>query len=133
MRHCNQGRCRQQVQFLLRQFAQDGCPPNFARTKAMLDPNARPDFTTVRETRIRVKHPGFRTKSIVVVTTLLDPQRTTAPGCLRRRGRRWVQDRARRPGLRDVLTISPATERVEAGYARQDVSRHPCGRCRPAG
>jgi len=27
MRHCNQGRCRQQVQFLRRQFAQDGDLP----------------------------------------------------------------------------------------------------------
>ena len=36
-----------------------------------------PDFITVRETRIRVTQPGFRTKSIVVVTTLLDPQQTT--------------------------------------------------------
>jgi hypothetical protein len=39
--------------------------------------NALPDFTTVRETRIRVTQPGFRTRSIVVVTTLLDPQQTT--------------------------------------------------------
>ena len=39
--------------------------------------NALPDFTTIRETRIQVTQPGFRTKSIVVVTTLLDPQRTT--------------------------------------------------------
>jgi hypothetical protein len=38
---------------------------------------ALPEFVTVRETRIRVTQPGFRTKSIVVVTTLLDPKRTT--------------------------------------------------------
>ena len=31
----------------------------------------------VRETRIRVEQPGFRSKSIVVVTTLLDPDQTT--------------------------------------------------------
>jgi IS4 transposase len=31
----------------------------------------------VQETRIRVTQLGFRTKFIVVVTTLLDPQRTT--------------------------------------------------------
>jgi len=36
-----------------------------------------PDFITVREARIRVTQPGFRTKSIVVVTTLLDPQQTS--------------------------------------------------------
>ena len=32
-----------------------------------------PDSIVVREARIRVKQPGFRTRSIVVVTTLLDP------------------------------------------------------------
>ena len=36
-----------------------------------------PEYLTVREVRIRVKQPGFRTKSIVVVTTLLDPVPTT--------------------------------------------------------
>ena len=30
-----------------------------------------PDFITVRESRIKVEQPGFRTKSIIVVTTLL--------------------------------------------------------------
>jgi hypothetical protein len=36
-----------------------------------------PDFITVRETRVRATRPGFRTKSIIVVTTLLDAHRTT--------------------------------------------------------
>jgi len=35
--------------------------------------NALPDSITVRETRFRVEQPGFRTRSVVVVTTLLDP------------------------------------------------------------
>lgn len=35
------------------------------------------DFLTIRETRIHVKQPGFRSQSIVVVTTLLDPDQTT--------------------------------------------------------
>jgi hypothetical protein len=39
--------------------------------------HALPEFVTVRETRIRVFQPGFRTRSIVVVTTLLDPKQTT--------------------------------------------------------
>src|SRR5262249_4890339 len=39
--------------------------------------HALPEFVTVRETRIRVSQPGFRTRSIVVVTTLLDPKQTT--------------------------------------------------------
>ena len=35
--------------------------------------NALPDAITVRECRIRVAQPGFRTRSVIVVTTLLDP------------------------------------------------------------
>ena len=36
-----------------------------------------PEYITIREARIRVAQPGFRTKSIVVVTTLLDPEQAT--------------------------------------------------------
>jgi hypothetical protein len=36
-----------------------------------------PEYITVREARIRVEQAGFRTKVIVVVTTLLDPRQTT--------------------------------------------------------
>src|SRR6516225_3398006 len=39
--------------------------------------HALPESITVRETRVRVEQPGFRTKWIVVVTTLLDPQQAT--------------------------------------------------------
>jgi hypothetical protein len=39
--------------------------------------HALPEFITVRETRIHVRQPGFRTREIVVVTTLLDPRQTT--------------------------------------------------------
>lgn len=37
-----------------------------------------PEFITIRECLIRVAQPGFRTKSIVIVTTLLDPLQTTS-------------------------------------------------------
>jgi hypothetical protein len=36
-----------------------------------------PESMTVRELRLCVERPGFRTRSIVVVTTLLDPEETT--------------------------------------------------------
>lgn len=39
--------------------------------------NTLPDAITVREARFRVTQPGFRTRSVVVVTTLLDPEQTT--------------------------------------------------------
>src|SRR5579864_4628857 len=39
--------------------------------------HALPESVTVREVRVRVPQPGFRTRSIVVVTTLLDPRQAT--------------------------------------------------------
>jgi len=36
-----------------------------------------PDYLEVRETRLRVEQTGFRTKVIIVVTTLLDPEAAT--------------------------------------------------------
>jgi len=38
---------------------------------------ALPESIAIRETLIRVTQPGFRTKTLVVVTTLLDPRQTT--------------------------------------------------------
>src|SRR5262245_49537308 len=38
---------------------------------------ALPESITVREARVRVAQPGFRTRSLVVVTTLLDPEQAT--------------------------------------------------------
>jgi hypothetical protein len=40
--------------------------------------NALPDEITVREVRFRVEQPGFRTRSVVVVTTILDPGQASA-------------------------------------------------------
>src|SRR5262249_46604996 len=39
--------------------------------------HALPESVTVREARFRVARPGFRTRSVVVVTTLLDPGQAT--------------------------------------------------------
>jgi hypothetical protein len=50
---------------------------------------ALPESVTVRETRIRVPQPGFRTRSIVVVTTLLDPRQVTKEDLARLYRERW--------------------------------------------
>jgi len=45
-----------------------------------MDPEERrslPDFITVREVRIRVVQPGFRSRNIVIVTTILDPKQAS--------------------------------------------------------
>src|SRR3954454_8694736 len=40
--------------------------------------HALPDAITVREVRFRVEQPGFRTRSVVVVTTILGPEQASA-------------------------------------------------------
>jgi Transposase DDE domain len=51
--------------------------PTSIRSLSREEYHALPEFITVRETRVRVLQPGFRTRSIVVVTTLLDQEQTT--------------------------------------------------------
>src|SRR5262245_14789721 len=48
--------------------------PTSIRSVDRQEYNALPDSITVREVRCRVAQPGFRTRSVVVVTTLLDPR-----------------------------------------------------------
>jgi hypothetical protein len=48
-----------------------------------------PDSITVREARVRVAQPGFRTRSVVVVTTLLDPRQATTEDLAELYRARW--------------------------------------------
>jgi hypothetical protein len=92
MRHPNRGAVRDQLSFLRRQFLQGGGLPftgvltqdviaqALAAVTGWLDREAYralPESITAREARIRVVQPGSRTRSVVVVTTLLDPRQTT--------------------------------------------------------
>lgn len=51
--------------------------------------NALPDFLTVREMRVRVQQPGFRTRMIIVVTTLLDADEIAASDLAQLYRARW--------------------------------------------
>ena len=51
-----------------------------------------PDYLEVRETRVRVAQPGFRTKEIIVVTTLLDPEAVTKEDLASLYRSRWSQE-----------------------------------------
>ncbi len=45
--------------------------------RRLIDPEiyrSLPDYLTVREIRVRVEQPGFRTRSVIAVTTFLDPE-----------------------------------------------------------
>lgn len=46
--------------------------PFFIRSMNWQDFKALPERLTIRETRVQVEQPGFRSTSIIVVTTLLD-------------------------------------------------------------
>jgi hypothetical protein len=50
---------------------------------------ALPDFLTVREVRVWVEQKGFRTKEVIVVTTLLDPETYSATAIASLYRRRW--------------------------------------------
>lgn len=48
-----------------------------------------PEFLTIRETRVQVEQPGFRTRTIIVVTTLLDADEVTASDLAELYRARW--------------------------------------------
>jgi hypothetical protein len=48
-----------------------------------------PEFLTVRETRVQVEQPGFRSRTIIVVTTLLDAAKVTASDLAELYRARW--------------------------------------------
>ena len=53
------------------------------------DYQALPDYLTLREVRVRVDQKGFRTREVVVVTTLLDPEQYPAAEIAKLYLRRW--------------------------------------------
>jgi hypothetical protein len=80
--------------------------------------NALPAFITIRETKIRVRQPGFRTNSIVVVTTLLDPQQTSKEDLATLYRARWNNELDLRSikstmQMRDLRCKTPALVRKE--------------------
>ena len=50
---------------------------------------ALPETLTLRMIRLKVAAPGFRTRSVVLVTTLLDPETCPAEQIRELYGRRW--------------------------------------------
>jgi hypothetical protein len=52
--------------------------PAFIRSMNWQDFKALPELLTIREIRVQVRQPGFRSRSMIVVTTLLDAKEVTA-------------------------------------------------------
>jgi hypothetical protein len=63
--------------------------PTSIRSVDRLTYHSLPKSFTVREVRFRVEQPGFRTKSVVVVTTLLDPEETSREDLAELYRERW--------------------------------------------
>jgi hypothetical protein len=60
-----------------------------------LDPAAYknlPDYLEIREVLVRVEQPGFRTKKLVVVTTILDPEAASKEDLANLYRSRWSQE-----------------------------------------
>src|SRR5262249_31443220 len=83
---------------------------------------ALPEAITVREARVRVAQPGFRTKSVVVVTTLLDPRQVTKEDLAALYRARWDKEL----DLRSVKCAMGMSERRCKGreQARKEVWAH---------
>jgi len=52
--------------------------PSFIRSMNWQDFKALPELLTIRETRVQVRQPGFRSRNMIVVTTLVDAEEVTA-------------------------------------------------------
>ena len=63
-----------------------------------------PDTLELREIRIRVPKRGFRTKSLIVVTTLLDPDSYPSTDLAQLYRRRWQAELNFR-SLKDVMRM----------------------------
>ena len=61
-----------------------------------------PEYLTIRETRFRAEQRGFRTKEIVVVTTLLDPKETRKDDLAKLYRARWNNEL----DLRSIIVVN---------------------------
>lgn len=59
---------------------------------AVLDLGNLPDYLEIREVSVRVEQPGFRTKKLVIVTTILDPNEASKEDLAGLYRSRWSQE-----------------------------------------
>jgi hypothetical protein len=87
--------------------------------------NALPDAITVREARFRVEQPGFRTRSVVVVTTLLDPEQASRKDLASLYRARWNNELDLR-SLKSTMQMSELRGKTPEA-ARKEVWAHVLG------
>jgi len=96
--------------------------PTSIRSLDRAEYHALPESITVREARVWVAQPGFRTRSVVVVTTLLDPRQVTKEDLATLYRARWNAEV-------DLLCIKSAMQMRELrckspGLVRKEVWAH---------
>jgi DDE family transposase len=83
---------------------------------------ALPEYITIREARIRVRQPGFRTRSVVVVTTLLDPEQASKEELASLYRARWNNELDLR-SLKSTMQMSELRCKTP-GLVRKEVWAH---------
>jgi hypothetical protein len=96
--------------------------PTSIRSLGREEYHALPESITVREARVRVAQPGLRTRSVVVVTTLLDPRQVTKEDLATPYRARWNAEI-------DLLCLKSAMQMRELrcktpGLVRKEVWAH---------
>jgi hypothetical protein len=95
-----------------------------------------PDFLTVRECRTRVEQPGFRVKTLIVTTTLLDADAFTKADLAQLYRARWHAEldlRFRRAGRRpNSMSRPPRAVAVDPGRATPHRAKMSCSPGLPA-
>jgi hypothetical protein len=93
-------------------------PQTVSRTMTAQQHAALPACVVVRELRYRVTTPGFRTRQITLVTTLLDPQRYSADALAEFYHQRWQVETNLRY-LKQTLGLAVLKSQTVAGMEKE--------------
>ncbi|MEI7903495.1 MAG: IS4 family transposase [bacterium] len=93
-------------------------PATVSRTMTPAQHAALPEYLAVRELRYRVGTPGFRTRQITLVTTLLDPQRYPAEALAELYRQRWQVETNLRY-LKQTLGLAVLHSQTVAGVEKE--------------
>jgi hypothetical protein len=78
LHHCRRADFRRGKRVAKGDHIVEWAKPFFIRSMKWQDFKALPELLTIRETRVQVRQPGFRSRNIIVVSTLLDAEEVTA-------------------------------------------------------
>ena len=100
-------------------------PKPFIRWMDKASRKALPEFLEVRECCISIQQPGFRSKTIVVVTTLLDAVEFTKEDIAELYFRRWNVELDLR-SLKTVMQMDMLRCKTTEACAKRNLDTHTC-------